>query len=87
MIITGVQKITYAYGLQTPILPPILKKSRNTTRMMSKQLHWELIRSRWIPWHIRCAVKQIDTVNIINASKIIQNTYRKYYRRMSTTIE
>jgi len=83
MIITDVQKITYAYGLQTPILPPILKKSR----MMSKQLHWELIRSRWIPWHIRCAVKQIDTVNIINASKIIQNTYRKYYRRISTTIE
>jgi len=72
-------KISYNYGNPTPLLPPILRRVPDLRDPYTKFLE---NRKRWLIWHIRIAVRQRDSQQLIKSVKKIQKEFRTFnYKR------
>lgn len=69
-------RITFLLGHNTPLLPPVLKR----VSVQPSHNSWEdfVATRRQIPWHIRIAVDQRDSLEVIHAAARIQFIFREW---------
>jgi hypothetical protein len=69
-------RITFLYGYPNPLLPPVLKRqSPPLPQNMWKEF---IMIRRQLPWHVRIAVHQRDTLETIRAAARIQYIFRQW---------
>lgn len=83
VMIVKVNKITYNFGKKRPLLCPILRRSPDFSSHYEKFLQK---RNKWILWHIRSAVKQRDSEEIIESAKMIQSKFRSFNQNRKLSI-
>lgn len=69
-------RITFLWGHENPFLPPVLKR---VSAQASPNL-WDDFEAarRQIPWHIRIAVIQRDSLEVVRAAACIQSVFRQW---------
>ena len=69
-------RITFLWGHQNPLLPPVLKRVSAQPSPNS----WDdfVATRRQLPWHIRIAVVQRDSREVVRAAARIQLIFRQW---------